>query len=194
MRRPFAAAVLCFACLFGGCGAERASRVQTTVRPGAPVARKAFPRAGVELTVPRAAVTERKPAPGVFRVSVGESFVSVFAYRRSEQLPRNRRDLEAARKRLVRETRSRSRGYRLVSSRLTRLRGAPAIELVGDQTIARAGLRTRSLHVFKGQGEFVLEMLAPERSFPESDRTFFAPLLRSLRLSGRIEPAAKKRG
>jgi hypothetical protein len=123
----------------------------------------------------------------VFRSSLGESFIAGFAYRRAEQLPRNGQELEAARRRLVQQIEKRDRHFRLVRSRPTRAAGARAVEVVGDQRIAHGRFRTRSLHVYKGRGEYVVDMLAPAAEFARVNRTFFEPALRSLRLTGQIE-------
>ena len=192
MRWSVFLAVAALAYVLGACGAERANRPSTTVRPGDPTRRVSYPRVGLSLALPRNAFAQRRRSPGVFRAPVGQSFVAAFAYRRSEQLPRNRRELEAARRRLVREVNGRSRAFRLLSSRRTRVAGAPALELVGDQTIARSRLRTRSLHVFKGRGEYVIDMLAPVSEFPASNRNFFSPVVRSLRVTGRIPPSPRR--
>jgi hypothetical protein len=125
-------------------------------------------------------------APGVFRGTAGDAFLSGFAYRRAEQLPRNRRELAAARRRLVAATRKRSRSYRSKSARYTRVDGAPAIELLGDQRLSSGRLRTRSLHVYKGRAEYVFELAAQAGDFAYLDRRVYRPIRRSLRLSGKV--------
>jgi hypothetical protein len=60
------------------------------------------------------------------------------------------------------------------------------VEVVGEQRIAGGTLRTRSLHVYRGQGEYVLDMLAPVHDFPRMDRSFFSPAVRSLEVSGKV--------
>jgi hypothetical protein len=188
MRRPaLLAACAALACALGACGADRASKPKTTVAPGAPAHRILYRREGLSVSVPTGATVERRRYPGVFRVSVGEAFIAAFAYRRREQIPRTRTELRAARRRLVAQVHRRSRRFRLIRSRVTRVARAPAIELVGDQTISRSRLRTRSLHVFKGRGEYVIDMLSPVQRVRANERAFFAPAARSLRVTGRIE-------
>jgi hypothetical protein len=111
----------------------------------------------------------------------------VFAYRRREQIPRSGAELGVARRRLVAQVHRRNLRFRLIRSRPTRVAGARAIQLVGDQTISRARLRTRSVHVFKGHGEYVLDMLAPVHQFPSANRNFFSPAVRSVRITGRVK-------
>jgi hypothetical protein len=142
---------------------------------------------GLSIALPRAAPPDRRRAPGVFRAPLGQSFIAAYAYRRSEQLPRNTDELQAARRRLVAVIRKRNRRFRVVRSRATSAAGARAVEVVGEQRIAGVTFRTRSLHVYKGQGEYVLDMLAPVTDFPSMDRTFFSPAVRSLSVSGKLE-------
>jgi hypothetical protein len=187
MRRPaVATACAALACPLAACGADRAAAPRTTVEPGDQTHRISYPRAGMSISVPAYAALERRRYPEVFRVSVGESFIAAFAYRRREQIPRTGGELQAARRRLVAQVHRRSRGFRLIRPRVTRVAGASAVELLGDQTISRAGLRTRSLHVFKGDGEYVIDMLSPVRRFRSTNRAFFTPAARSLRVTGRI--------
>ena len=108
-------------------------------------------------------------------------------FRRKEQLPRNARELQAARRRLVRQIRRRDRRFRVIRSRVTRAGGARGVEVVGDQRIARGTFRTRTLHLFKGNGEYVLDMLAPVGRFAGLNRTFFSPAVRSLKVTGKVE-------
>jgi hypothetical protein len=194
MLRPAAlAACAALACALGACGAERASKPKTTVEPGEPAHRILYRSAGLSVSVPADATVERRRYPGVFRVSVGEAFIAAFAYRRREQIPRRGAELRAARRRLVAQVHRRSRRFRLIRSRVTRAAKAPAIELLGDQTISRSRLRTRSLHVFKGRGEYVIDMLSPVQRFRADNRAFFAPTIRSLRVTGRIKRPPRRR-
>ena len=48
--------------------------------------------------------------------------------------------------------------------------GREAIELLGEQTLGRNRLRIRSLHVYRGRAEYVIEVAAPRRQFARFDR------------------------
>jgi hypothetical protein len=186
VRRPLTTALL--ACLvLAGCGNDR-PEVASAPQPPSPRAQRVdVPRAGLAVRVPNNMDVSRTVSPpAVFRATLGEPFVSCYAYRRSEQLPRNRRELDAARKRLVRTVEQRDAGYRLRSSRSITVRGSRAIVLVGDQTIARRRLTIRSLHVFKGQAEYVIEMAAPREQFARFDHTVTPLVERSLDVTGRV--------
>ncbi len=145
----------------------------------------------MRVAVPARTDVARRQSPAVFRAAFGEWFVSGFAYRRRELLPRGRRELQTARRRLVREVRRRDRSFRLLSARATRAAGAPAVELVGDQVLSKSRLRTRSLHVYRGNAEYVLEMVAPVGRYAGLDRVFDR-VAASLRVTGKVRPRKKR--
>jgi hypothetical protein len=179
-------ALVPFLCLLASCGAERQPPPDPEAALRSPLERRDFPEAGMSLSLPRELIVRRSEPPQVFGAGVGDWYLSAFAYRRRERLPRSAAELRTARRRLFAEVRRRDPRWRLVSSRLTSANGAPAVELVGDQTLARARVRTRSLHVYRGDGEYVLELAAGVRRFARLDRTTFAPIARSLRVTGNI--------
>jgi hypothetical protein len=184
--RPLAFA-LPLLCAAVGCGAERQAPPDPDAALRSKLERRDFPDAGLSVALPRRIPIGPAEPPQVFRAGVADWFLSAFAYRRSEELPRSRAELAVARRRLVAEVRERDPRWRLVSARLARVDGAPAVELVGDQTLARVRVRTRSLHVYRGDGEYVLELAAGLRRFPSLDRTTFRPIARSLRVTGVIQ-------
>ena len=194
--RPLAI-LLPLALALASCGNERAEAPASRVAGNDPVKRVEFPRYGVQVSVPTTASVERTARPGVFRLFLGQPLISMFAYPREEQIPRERDDLKVARRRLLKEVKRRDPDYELISSRLTELGGARAIELLGDQRISRGQLRTRSVHVYKRDAEYVIELLAPLAEFDRTDREVFEPLLRSLELSGKVKrppkPGKKKK-
>lgn len=181
--------------LISGCGNERAGSAglfETPSDGGRQALR--YPSAGLSVALPEAYAVTRAKRPQLFRASFEDAFVSAFAYRRREQLPRNRDELRAARARLVRAAQKRASSFRLDSNRLLTVARAPAIELLGAQTISRGRLRLRSLHVYKGQAEYVIELGAPTGAFPRLDRATFPQIRRSLKLTGRVKPPARKKG
>jgi hypothetical protein len=182
-RRLTALLLLCAAV---GCGGERQAPPDPDAALRSQLERRDFPAAGLSIALPRGIPIGPVEPPQVFRAGVGDWFMSAFAYPRTEQLPRGRAELATARRRLIAEVRRRDPRWRLVSSRLTSADGAPAVELVGDQTLARARVRTRSLHVYRGDGEYVLELAAGLARFRSLDRSTFQPIARSLRVTGEI--------
>ncbi len=149
-----------------------------------------YPRAGLTLSLPADLDVAAVDTPGVFRAGVGEGFVSAFAYRRKEQIPANDRQLEAARRRLVDAAEERSDSYDSIRSATTEAGGSRAVELVGDQTIARARLRTHSLHVYKGRAEYVIELAVPPEDFERLDRAVFEVIEESLEVTGEVRRPA----
>ncbi len=170
-----------------GCGDSDPPTPTGLVVPSARTAPYSFPRASLKLRLPENLQLDRAaPPPAVFRARLGQPFASAFAYRRAEQVPRNPSELAAARRRLVRVTQGRDRGYRLIRSRTTEVDGAGAIELLGDQTLGRSRVRIRSLHIYRGQAEYVIEVAAPVRQFARFDRGVTPVIERTLDVSGRI--------
>lgn len=180
------ALVVLAAALLPGCGRDRVRPADLEFKDTGQTASASYPEVGMRFRHPVGVGLAPTEAPGIFRGAAGDAFLSGFAYRRAEQLPRNRRELAAARRRLVAATRGRSPSYRLRSARTTRVDGAPAVELLGDQSLSNGRLRTRSLHVYKGRVEYVLELAADAREFPRLDRAVYRPIRESLKLTGRI--------
>ena len=169
-----------------GCGTQREASDLLTPRSPARLTFQAFVPAGVGLFSPVNWRREVRPPPGIFEISSGAAVMAGWAYERSEPLPRTGSELARARERLLEEVLRRDPMFELRSVRTQRVAGAPAIEIAGEQTVLRRRLRVRSVHVFKGRVEYVMEALAPPADFERVDREAFAPLLRTLQLAGRI--------
>lgn len=170
-----------------GCSDSRPPVATGPLTPSATTRMYDFPRAGLTVRLPRnMQLTRPARLPAVLRAGLGEPFVSAYAYRRAEQLPRTDRELRDARRRLVRITRGRDRGYRLERSRTTEVDGARALELVGEQTLGRARLRIRSLHVYRGNAEYVVEVAAPRGEFARFDAAVTPLIERTLDVTGRV--------
>jgi hypothetical protein len=174
------------ACL-SGCGNERTSLASGTPEPSGRTRDVRLARAGMQLELPiNLDVTRDLKTPAVLRASLGEPFVSAFAYPRKEQLPRNAKELGQARKRLADTTRNRDPTYRLASARATEVAGARTVELLGEQTLSRRRLTVRSIHIYKGRAEYVVEIAAPVGQFPKFDRGVTPLIQRTLRVTGRV--------
>lgn len=185
-KTPFA--VLCTGLLsLVGCGNDRPAVVDEAPAPSVRTRDFRSARAGLEVRLPAnlQVMADDRP-PAVFRATLGQPFVSCFAYSRVEQLPRNPQELEEARARLSTSVRRRDAGYRLASSRSTEVGGARAVELLGEQTLSRRRVRVRSLHVFKGQAEYVIEIVAPLAGFSRFDGRVNSLIRRTLRVTGRV--------
>jgi len=193
--RLLAFAALVLSCLLGACGTERATVPDpNSLLPDLTTTRTVdFPRAGMSLRVQRPVGLVRRRPPEVFRVSLPSgAVVAVLAYRRKEPVPSSPSALRAARRRLVAAVRKRDPEFRVASSGIVRAGGARGVEVVGTQSLSGGRLETRSVHLFKGVGEYVLELIAPRADFGPADERVFSPLLRSLELTGRVKAAPRR--
>ena len=172
--------------LLGGCGKGRLPPPALEPEPAAKTKRLDYPAAGLSLELPRNVSVQRRKPPGVFRGGLGEAVISVFAYPRKEQLPRDDSELRKAMERLGKAAEERAPGYRLRAAGPTEVAGARALELVGDQTISRGLLRIHSLHVYEGRAEYVIELLAPRGDFHRFDREIFPTIERTLEVTGEV--------
>jgi hypothetical protein len=186
--RPLRPPALIAACALAasGCGNERSKPIDIFT-PRSPTGTKAarFAAVGMSFTAPANWELDRRRRPAVFVLTSGRGAVAGWVYRRREPLPRGRRELDQASERLVREAKDRDPRFALAKRRTLRVDGAPAIELVGEQSIRRRRLGTRSVHVFRGRTEYVVEVLAPPKDFARVDSEVMRPLLDSLRLTPR---------
>src|SRR3954471_11465245 len=133
MRRLIAIAVALTA---SGCGTQplHAPDPQQVREPGRPVQLR-DPRTGLRFRAPLNWVKRIRTNPGIFRVASGSADVSGWAYQRSEKLPQTQPELATARDALVQQAKQRNPSFQLSSSRITKLKGWPAIELRGTQRI-----------------------------------------------------------
>ena len=143
-----------------------------------------FPEAGMAFTRPRNWTIRRREPPGVFELVSGEAVVAGWAYTRVEPLPETDAELEGAKDRLQDAIHDRDPDYRIESTVIRELANAPAVDITGEQVLSRRTLRTRSVHVFKGDVEYVIEAIAPARDYGRVERGVMEPLLRSLELEG----------
>ena len=144
-----------------------------------------FPTAGMTLTRPANWRLRRRDAPGVFELASGEAIIAGWAYPRDEPLPETDAELEAARKRLIGAIEERDPDYRFLSgSSVHEVAGAPAIDISGEQTISKRDLRTRSVHIFTNETEYVIESIAPIPDHALVEERVMQPLLDSLEVDG----------
>ena len=148
--------------------------------PGHPVELR-DPRTGLRFQAPRNWVKRIRTNPGIFRIASGGADISGWAYPRTgDQLPSTKAELATARDALIHQAQSRNQTFHLTGSKLTTVKGSPAIEVDGTQRIFGRTIKTRSVHVYRA-GEYVFEALAPPSQFDVASRRVLDPLLRSLR-------------
>ena len=186
MSRPALLVVLCLS-LLTACG-EEPDDPPPVFEVKTPRGRKPadFPDAGMSFTHPGNWRLRRPDAPAVFELVSGEAVVAGWAYPREEPLPESEAELEGAKDRLVEAIEERDPSYRFDATIVREVGGAPAIDISGEQVLARRTLRTRSVHVFAGEVEYVIEALAPPADYDLVERGVLTPLLDSLELDGRV--------
>ena len=173
-----------------GCGNERSPAPELSAEPAAEETQALdYPAVGLRLELPRNFTVQETERPGVFRATFGPASVSAYAYRRREEVPGNEKELQNAAERLEKATQERSSSFELSRSHTLEVDGARAIELIGRQTISQSRLRTRSLHIFKGKAEYVIELLAPPDEFERLDESVTELIRSSLEITGKVPPA-----
>jgi hypothetical protein len=193
MRRVAVFAFLTAALAAAGCGNDRVETGSVfDAKPGKATQALSYPDAGLKVTVPKEFDVKDSTAPQLFRASLDASFISAFAYRRKEQIPKEADELQEARRRLVAAAKRRDKSFKLKRSKVVNVNGVPGVELRGDQTIFRGRLHLRSLHLYKGNGEYVVELVAPVAAFAALERSSFPGILKSLKVTGKVKPPPKK--
>ena len=171
------------AVLLAGCGNSPTPRPDTGLIPPPKDFRAVtYAPEGISLRVPVNWRVVDGTGAQVATVAIGDAQIAIWRYERSEPLPVDRRQLNAARAALVAQVERRDSTFELTSSRLVIKPNLRAVELVGQSTNGKQRRSVRSLHAY-GQGhEVVLDAFAPPEDFPRVDRETFAPVGRSLRL------------
>jgi hypothetical protein len=121
--------------------------------------------------------------PEVAQISSGSAVATVYAYPRAD-LPQDPASAEASRRRLLESLHERAPSFVVQSSRVRELGGSVAVEIVGRGRIAGHPVRTKSVHVYKGTAEYVIDAYARPRFFKRAVTEAFNPLLATIRLGG----------
>ena len=172
------------AALGAGCGNER-TPVPDVVTPDPPRGTRVVEirAAGVRFSAPFNWPDLQPQGQRVGGIQNKRATLAVWRYPRTEPLPRTAAELREARRLLIERVKRRDPTFVLRSSRTLRRGGARTIELVGRQTVAGLPFEVRSAHVFHAGAEIVVDAFAPPEHFARVDRTVFAPLLDTLKLS-----------
>lgn len=186
MLRTSILGIVAAALVAGGCGSEpqRPPDVGTPGPPGE-LAALDLPQQGVKLVVPSA----WKATPGVADGSLlatytsGRATIAVWRYPRTEPLPRTKADLEATRDSLIAATKARDPQFSVSSSRILRGSSRRGVELIGTGTNSGFPRRVRSLHLFGGGSEVVLDQYTTPDAFGAVDGDVFRDVAASLRVT-----------
>jgi hypothetical protein len=167
-----------------GCGNERSQPIDLS-QLGPPVSL-------VNLTTPSGDVSFGRPSswsastgnpPVAAQISSGSAVATVYAYPRTD-LPQDPAGAEASRERLLASLHERAPSFHVDSSRVREVDGAVAVEIVGHGRIAGHRVRTKSVHVYKGAAEYVIDAYARPKFFRRAETEAFNPLLATIRLGG----------
>ncbi len=121
--------------------------------------------------------------PQIAQLSSGSAVATVYAYPRTD-LSLSAAGAEASRRRLLASLQQRAPSFVVSSSRLRKVDGAEAVEIVGSGRIAGHRVRTQSTHVYKGAAEYVIDAYARPKFFQQARTEAFDPMLATLRLGG----------
>jgi hypothetical protein len=121
--------------------------------------------------------------PKVAQISSGTAVATVFAYPRTD-LPQDRIGAESSRRRLIASLRRRDPSFKIERSRVREVDGGIAVEIDGTGRIAGQRVRTKSVHVYKGVAEYVIDAYAKPKTFPAAETEAFDPMLATIRLGG----------
>jgi len=177
-----AGAVLALALVLAGCGNERVPPPDIG-RPAAPIAYETFTTPGEELSfdVPRNWDAVPGPGPELARIASGSAVATVYAYERDD-LGTGEEDLEEHRERLIDSLQERAPGFQVTNTRIEEIAGIPAIEIRGRGRVGIRDVRTRALHLYAADAEYVIDAYADPAVFALANRFCFAPLVDSLEL------------
>jgi hypothetical protein len=174
---------VCVGALLTGCAYSRTPVASVNVpKPPAGYLAQGFPKAGIAFRFPRNWTTIIKHVPLAATISSGRAVVALWRYPRTVPPPADRLALSVARASLISAARARDPSLRLIRTRLTRIGGAPTVELDAFDRVAGHLRRVRSLHIFVPGGEIVLDEYAPPAEFHAVDHAVFSPLNRSINL------------
>ncbi len=139
--------------------------------------------AGITLRAPLnwGIADDRRPL--VNTLTFGTAVVAIWRYPRSGSATLDRAAIQTATKRLVRDSRAKDPGFRLLATHVRRVGGAPTVEIDALEQVGREARRVRSLHLFTRRAELVLDEYAPPASFAAIDGSVFSPLTRSVALT-----------
>jgi hypothetical protein len=193
VRVALLAALVAAAALVGtGCGNERQKAPDVLV-PAKPtgIAVVRLSRNGIRFVAPSNWIVRPGEKPLLATVSSGEATVAVWAYQRTEKLPKSGKDLGGARARLISAVKRRDRTARIVGATRIHIGGVPGIELLALEQVGRERRKVRSTHLFHQGFEIVVDAFAPVRSFDVVNRQVFSPLLKTLQVGRPAKTTSK---
>lgn len=183
-RRGIVAALCALPLAAAGCGNSRTPVLDTTV-PAAPHAFHTLSYGGsaaVTVAVPKNWISTRSKAPLIGTIRSGPATIALWRYQRAQPVAMDPASLAHALKALEDAARTRDPELHVIRAAVTKADGRPAVEFDVIERIGAEVRRVRSVHVYNGATEVVLEEMAPPSLFHAVDHTVFSPVRRSLHL------------
>ena len=183
MRRP-AVLLLAALALLPACGNDRTDPPDVTT-PASPsgTAPASYPKAGISFQSPRGWNLDEGDAPLIATVQTGQATVAIWRYPRSEELPKSRLELQAARDALVDAAKQRDPTFQVIKSAATKIAGKPAVQIRAKETVDGRRRTVRSTHIYADGAEVIVDAFAEPDVFRRVDAEVFRPLLLSLKLT-----------
>jgi hypothetical protein len=182
-RRRLLPVLACPLVLLAACGNSR-TPVIDQVPPAAPKGFHEFKtvRGGVTFRIPNNWSVVSGTGPLIVTINSGQATVALWRYPRTQPLPVTVAMLAHARASLVAAARQRDRSLQVIRTRVGRVFGGSIVQLNAIEQVGTERRRVRSLHLFAGRFELVLEEYAPVANFHAVDHAVFSPLSHSLGL------------
>ena len=191
-RPPLAFAAVCaLALAAAGCGNERAEFALTDrAAPPAGFERWKSPDRDLSFARPKRWLMIEGTPPAVAHVVSGRVVITVWAFRRDGGAPAPGAELEAAEIELIEAAQRAESSFRLASSARLEVQAAQAVELRGSFKLRGVPLAVRSVHAYRGSGEYVVDALGPPEELERIDGSVIEPLIHSLLTEGDPRRAA----
>lgn len=167
-----------------GCGAQR-NPPPDAGRPGIPFGFEpvSFEDAGIALRAPRGWNYQEPGAPQVVVMNTGTAVISVWRYPRTEPLPDEPAELEAALVNLTAAARARDPDLMVLEESTGQLDGQPAATLTVSTEIAGRRRTVMSVHAYAFGAEVVVDAYAGPRDFFRVNKQAFQPVLDSIEIT-----------
>lgn len=120
-------------------------------------------------------------APLVAELASGGALAAIYAYPRKD-LGTDGAAVRASRKRVLASLEDRAPGFLIQGSRIFEVDGSPAVQVIGRGLIDDTIVRTRSVHVYKEDTEWVINAYARRDDYDTANRIAFDRLIRTAKL------------
>jgi hypothetical protein len=167
-----------------GCGNERTDPPNVSkVGPFQGTVAVRYPQQGIAFQAPKGWDLNSGKSPLVATAQTGRATIVVWRYPRAEPLPQTPEQLRQARDALLGAAKARDPTFTPIKVAITKVRGAPAVQIRATETINGNPRTVRSTHIYTQGSEVIVDAYAPADEFRRVDATAFRGVLRTLRIS-----------